>query len=868
MLKQLKTWISKGLLLTTLVTQSSLLAIVGTPAAAAAADTTPVVINELSPAGDWIELFASRDVNFNDAQGWTLVTNSGASVRLSGTMTPGQFKSFTFATAPLGPSNGSVKLTHDGVDADVIRWGNERGADVPGVTGDNTIARSDNGSGRWISNVTATQDASNASAMSGLPPVPSTVKVPATSASPVNAVNNASQSNVTVQAGYSGTATLNVAIGDSKGGNTAVSTAAGDSMDGGSVTGLDASALADGTLFVRAYTDASGKRSAWTTQISVKDTIAPATPAPFVLARTKNGQNVINANNVSDVRVSIGTPGADASSLTATLTDTAAGAVSGSLPLDGSRGLDARTLVDGSITLSVTVSDVAGNVSAAGTATPGKDTVAPIAPSNATGRDASGMVVLGWTASSSSDLGSYRIYGDLTTGSIDPNSPLGEVSANTTEFTTKPVPNGKNAFRIQAVDRFGNEETTGTVVYVSVSGPLETEALSATSRKLDLTDPLRLVLTISDKTSGAATVSVSNLSTNNPTTVSVPDGHVAVGKYFELGTNNQTIFPLEIKLYYTLVDLKNAGASEERMLEGIRFYDRLSKSWKLYGETGVNTTDVKIGNLDFAGYVWARADHLTPIIMSADIAAPSKPGNFFATAGDGRVVLHWDRVSDTAGYQLRFRQATNDDTTAYQTVFVNGGDVTSATLKGFENGVLYEFGVASVDWVGNKSHSAVVEQTPVAAGSSADFVVPTQAASKPAPSGSSALIAQAGGTSDSGSSSNSTGTTTPSTDSSAVGGSVDGTNQATTPSAEGESTPAQTPDQTKTKDTAASNSRTLVTILIIVIAAAAGFGGYYGYQWWMSKPEVMASTETPSTEESKKKPEKPNGSGSDQGGRW
>ncbi len=874
MMKHLwKRWISKGLLLTTLVTQSSLLAALTAPAAALAASGTPVVINEVSPAGDWIELFATSDVQFNDADGWTLVTTNGTSVRLAGTMTPGQFQTFTFATAPLGLDNGSVKLTHGNLDVDVIRWGNERGTDVPGVTGNSTIARTDNGSGRWVSNVTATFNSSNNTVMTDLPPVVTVVKLPATGSSPVNAINNSSQTNVTVQAGYSGTATVAASLLDNKNGTTAVSVAGSATMDGGAVTGLDASSLSDGTAYARAYlVSGSSKRSAWTTQTIVKDTIAPATPAPYVIARAKNGQNVINANNASDVRIGFGTPGSDAASLTATLTDSAATSVSGSLPLDASRGLDAHGLLDGQLTLSVTITDTAGNVSAPGTASPGKDTVAPAPASDLRGRAASGYVTLDWDASSSADIGSYRIYSNGGTGTIDPNSPLGETKADSRSFTTGLQPSGQTIYQVRAVDRFGNEETTGVNVTITVTGPLVEQALGGNNRILNLIDPLRLWLRIADSTSGSAELTVLNNSTTNPTSVSVPGGHVAVGKYFDLGTSNQTIFPMEVKLYYTLLDLKAAGVSDERMLEGIRFYDGASKSWKLYGQTGVSTKDVTIDSLDFAGYVWAKADHLTPLVMSADIAAPDRPTSFFATAGDGLVKLRWDRMADTAGYLIRYRQGTNDDTVTYQTVVVNGGDVTTATLKGFENGVLFEFGVASLDWVGNQSHFAVVEQTPVAAGSRADFVVPTAAASKPAPSSSSALVTQSASGTSSGATSQSSGATSQSTpsDSSAIGGSTRGSEQPATPPAGGETSQEADAagESTPAKETAGSTSRTLVTILIIVIAAAAGFGGYYGYQWWMAKPEVTAGPEPSAPPEPRKKPDKPNGPDTDRNGRW
>lgn len=877
-MKQLwKNWISKGLLVTTLVTQTSLVAAFAAPTTALAATSTPVLINEVSPAGDWVELFANSDVNFNDEQGWTLVTTNGVSVRLTGTMTPGMFQTFTFATAPLGIDSGFVKLTHDGIDADMVRWGTERGANVPGVVGDNTIARSDDGDGRWVSNAAATQNLSNDSAMINLPPVPNAVKVPATSESAVNVINNTSQSNVTIQASWNGSGTLAVALIDNGGKTTGATSIGAETLSEGQITGINAGGLNEGTAWALAYTSTTGGLlSQWTSQTIWKDTIAPATPSPMVAAGDKNGTDVVNQYNVAAARVSIGTPEADAKTMAITFTDSAAMTVSGVRDVNSAQAFDLRDLADGALTLTVNVTDTAGNVSNVGTKTTiGKDTIAPSAPTALTGRAANGYITLNWDASTSGDLGSYRIYGDMTTGNIDPNSLFGTVDAGTRSFTTGVMPNGKNMLQVRSVDRSGNEETAGATVTVDVTGPLEKEALStSTQRMLNLTDPLRLTLLISEQTQGAANLTVLNNSTSNPTASVLPSGHAPVGKYFELGTDNTTIFPLEIKIYYTLVDLRAAGVSDDKQLEGIRFYNSKTKNWELYGQTGVNTQDVTIGTLDFAGYVWAKADHLTPVVASADIAAPNKPGNFLATAGDGLVKLRWDRASETAGYMVRYRQATNDDTLAYQKVWINGGDVTTATLKGFENGVLYEFGVAGQDWVGNLGHYAVVEQTPVKAGSRADFIVPSKAASQAAPSGSSALVTQGStgtGSAATGSSDTATNSSDSTTDNSAIGGSVDGTDNATTPSTETKTDEPKADTATTEpakSDTASANSRTLVTILIIVIAAAAGFGGYYGYQWWMSKPEAVAATEAPMQEEPRKKIDKPNGVDADKNGRW
>src|SRR5690606_7483726 len=160
-----------------------------------------------------------------------------------------------------------------------------------------------------------------------------------------------------------------------------------------------------------------------------------------------------------------------------------------------------------------------GNRSAAASATITKDTALPDPASNLMARNANGYVVLDWTASPSADLGSYRVYGDRATGSIDWNHPLGEVSASETTFTTSIMPNGTNQFAVRAVSRVGNEETTGVTASVVVAGALDEATLSATNRTLDLIDPLRLFLRVAATTVDTASVSVRNNSTANLTGV-------------------------------------------------------------------------------------------------------------------------------------------------------------------------------------------------------------------------------------------------------------------------------------------------------------------------------------------------------------
>ena len=119
------------------------------------------------------------------------------------------------------------------------------------------------------------------------------------------------------------------------------------------------------------------------------DATAPVLPSAVLLANgTGQGSQWISLANRSSVSVSVTLPGSSLASDTvrvvlsngvASVTKTAPAPSGGGTFLVG--GIDAFTIPDGTVTISVTVADAAGNVSAAKTASAPKDTVAPAAPS-------------------------------------------------------------------------------------------------------------------------------------------------------------------------------------------------------------------------------------------------------------------------------------------------------------------------------------------------------------------------------------------------------------------------------------------------------------------------------------------------------
>ncbi|MBA7601442.1 hypothetical protein ES703_08515 [subsurface metagenome] len=137
------------------------------------------------------------------------------------------------------------------------------------------------------------------------------------------------------------------------------------------ITGIDVSALADGTLTASVtQTDAALNTSDAGTDTATKDTALPAAP---VVALT----DPINIANETDVAIT-GTGEANAT-LNYTITDEGAGEVIGTGTVDAEgvidiTGIDVSGLADGTLTASVTQTDAIGNTSDAGTATATMDT--------------------------------------------------------------------------------------------------------------------------------------------------------------------------------------------------------------------------------------------------------------------------------------------------------------------------------------------------------------------------------------------------------------------------------------------------------------------------------------------------------------
>ena len=339
-----------------------------------------------------------------------------------------------------------------------------------------------------------------------------------------------------------------------------------------------------------------------------------------------------------------------------------------------------------------------------------------------------------------------------------------------------------------------------------------------------------------------------NINANTPTTlfVSTFSGNPLSGKsginflnkYYDFSVANDAniTFPVRIEIHYTAQDLIDAGITDESKIQGLYYYDFTNSQWKLYTSTGVETSDVLFNGAQYAGYVWANADHFTPVTPGADITAPAKPTNFTANSGDGQVSLSWDKVNDASSYSFRYRKSTSIDNTSYVTV--NGLTSNSTTVTGLANDTEYEFGVASADSSGNTSDYAVVNQTPH------KVVATTTTTTSTSKSSKFFGTAQAAES-----------TVFPSSDNQAV---------TTTPSDNGEVKSSETNND----ETEGVNwSRLLITLGILLLAVGAGFGGYYGYQWWIGDTKDNEKKNDNKTKD-KDNNDKNKDKGKGKGGRW
>ncbi len=207
-----------------------------------------------------------------------------------------------------------------------------------------------------------------------------------------------------------------------------------------------------------------------TTASATADNVAPAQPTSVTLANGGGtGNAYINLANRASVSVGVGVPSTAVASntLTVTLSIGSQSVTKTSPSRSGAgtvtvTGINATTLADGTVTISVTARDVAGNTSAARTRTNTKDTVAPGIPT-ATYVDRTNTTdQITGTAAASSTVRATR----TAPSTLGPYS----TTASSTGAYTVTVATARNVtvtYTINATDAAGNTGANRTITFAT-----------------------------------------------------------------------------------------------------------------------------------------------------------------------------------------------------------------------------------------------------------------------------------------------------------------------------------------------------------------------------------------------------------------
>jgi Bacterial Ig domain len=201
------------------------------------------------------------------------------------------------------------------------------------------------------------------------------------------------------------------------------------------------------------------------------DATAPGAPSGIVLANGGGAGNAyINAANAGNISISVNLPANSLTSDIVQLTASHGGSVTAShAGTNGAgtitfTGLNLSGLGDGSVSISVTSTDLAGNVSTAGTATVTKDTVAPGAPTaNYTDNNNTSADQVSGTAEANASITVTKTVPGPTTTYTTTASGAGAYSVLAAAIAGKPNPPTGVTYTITATDAAGNTSATTTL---------------------------------------------------------------------------------------------------------------------------------------------------------------------------------------------------------------------------------------------------------------------------------------------------------------------------------------------------------------------------------------------------------------------
>jgi hypothetical protein len=386
---------------------------------------------------------------------------------------------------------------------------------------------------------------------------------------------------------------------------------------------------------------------------------------------------------------------------------------------------------------------------------------------------------------------------------------------------------GTKSIYFQIQDRAGNLSavSSSSITYIGsladedINTP-DSKTLSSAETTL-ISDDYNAWLEISSDIQGTTFASIATYKSNPGG--DLPADVTGVGDFLDFAVENSTAFPTSIRIYYTAADLAQAQVSDEGQILGLYFWDGASSSWQIYSQTGVNTVNFN----GYEGFVWATVDHLTPVIIAADVTAPNAGlpiQNLRAASDDGRVDLSWDQAEDAVGYLVRYKESAS---ATYQEVLLEGGDTTVVTITNLTNDTEYHFEVAAKDRVGNLTPFVSVTSTPQGV-----KVIPVSVVSAAVEAPAEELVE--------------------------VEEKEEPKRISALPQVEPEKEVKGEVEEKEVEVGREDRGRLIVALVILVIAIAAGVGGYYAYEWWVSQPEKKP--DQPSRKKSKK--------GKKSNGRW
>jgi large repetitive protein len=524
--------------------------------------------------------------------------------------------------------------------------------------------------------VTATNSLGNTATVN-LSSLKETVFVAAVT-NPINAANVAA-----VAASGTGQSGATVTLTVTDGVTTTISyTTTIDNAGNWSITGIDVTALAEGTLTFTAVADDGASNTETSILTAIKDTVAPAVG----LLNVTNPINLSNAaaataSGTGEAGAAISLTVTDGVNTTAVYTTTVNGTGNWSIT-----GIDLTVLNDGAVTFDVTAADAANNTTAASLGAL-KDTVAPNLTSNPVVNPIGLATQTNVSVSGTGDVGD-TVSLTFTDGTIitPVYTAVVDSAGNWTisGINVSTLADGPLTMSVSATDAAGNTTTTSaasvkaTLSFTTITNPINLANATAVSAAgtgqigatitLFISDGATTLPNLTTTVDGAGNwtitgINVSGLNDGNLTFTAIADDGSGNTTAKILASNKDTVPPIvDIGTATNAINAANANAV---IASGT---GESGNTIALSVSDGSNTTSLYTTTVDGSGN-WS--------IAGIDVSA----------LADGTLTITVS-ATDTAGNTTTDTLTRNKDTLAPPVAFVtvtssiNTGNVTAASATG------------------------------------------------------------------------------------------------------------------------------------------------------------------------------------------